>query len=85
MMCVCVCVCVCWVGVIERKRGVREREREQTVWAALVGAVVCGYPGVNTNSAYPLPLWTLAMSCVFHGPLQCLVCSMDPCNVLCVL
>ena len=64
-----VCVCVCWVWVIERKGGKIElkRERESRVWAALVGVVACGYPGVHTNSAYPLPLWTLAMSCVFCG------------------
>ena len=68
-LCVCVCVCVCWVWVIERKGGKIElkRERESRVWAALVGVVACGYPGVHTNSAYPLPLWTLAMSCVFCG------------------
>ena len=66
---VCVCLCVCWVWVIERKGGkiVKERERESRVWAALVGVGACGYPGVHTNSAYPLPLWTLAMSCVFCG------------------
>ena len=44
-----------------------KRERESRVWAALVGVVACGYPGVHINSAYPLPLWTLAMSCVFCG------------------
>ena len=50
----CVCVCVCWVWVIERKGGKIElkRERESRVWAALVGVVTCGYPGVHTNSAY---------------------------------
>ena len=59
------CVCVCWV--IERKGRKIVKEGESRVLAALVGVGAGCYPGVHTNSAYPLPLWTLAMSCVFCG------------------
>ena len=66
---------MCWVGVIERKRGVRERERESRQCGQLLSAMsyVATQASIQTRPIhYP------------YGPLQCLMCSMDPCNVLCV-